>query len=415
MYISTVLTVILTSIATAGVLSASEGIGTTPAEVTSSSDAPRPAGSAGEEGFALGSSDGRFSLRLRSLVQFDGRHLRNEGISSEELLIRRARLELVGKVYKAFDFRVMPDFAGSTATLLDAWLRWNLSPAVRIQFGKVKLPVGLEREQPREHNQFNEFGYPTELVPNRDIGVSLQGRVASDLLSYYLGVFDGTADGASVVTNADSDLELAGRLFLVTETESFGHPIQLGAGVAGTWGSRQGVPTGYRTVGQQTFFRWREGVINDGTAWRVVPQFYGFSGPCGLLAEYAVSSQFLSAGTILRELQVSAWTTNLSWVLTGEKATFQGVEPRQPITGDRILGGAWQLAVRFTGLEIDQEAFPDFADRAQSSQRVGTAGVIVNWYLNRVVRLSADFHHSQLDGGSLEDEQAVVLRAQLRF
>ena len=374
-----------------------------------------PKVAAGAGGFTLGSADGDFALRLRSLVQADSRTYGGEGPEADGFLVRRARLELTGTVHGEFDFRVMPDFSGAGTTLLDAWLRWNVSPAFQVQVGKVKLPIGLEREQSREHNLFHEFGYPTSLVPNRDVGVNVQGKLASGALAYYLGVFDGTADGASVVTDVDADREVAGRLFATPFAGGASAGKHLGFGVAGTYGSRAGAPAAYRTIGQQTFFRWRDGVANDGAAWRVVPQLHYYRGPAGVLAEYALSSQELASGALAGEVEVSAWTVNGAWVLTGEELAFGGLTPARPIDGGAGGIGAWQLVARATELEVDDAAFPLFADPTRAARRARTLGLGVNWYLNRMVRFSADYNHTDLDGGPLEGERVLIARAQLRF
>jgi phosphate-selective porin OprO/OprP len=371
--------------------------------------APQAGIDAGPGGFTLRSADAGFTLRLRSLLQADGRFYSGEGPSADGFLLRRARIELTGTLYRAFDFRVMPEFAGSSTTILDAWLRWSLSPALQVQAGKVKQPVGLERAQSAENRLFNEFGYPTALVPNRDIGINVQGALGRGALSYYVGVFDGAPDGASVVTDSDDSRELAARLFAT--------PVEgLGVGIAGTYGSRRGsAPSTYSTVGQQTFFRWRDGVTADGRSWRAVPQIYFYRGPFLLLGEYALSSHRLRLESTVRDADIAAWTFDVSWVLTGEKATYQGVNPRRPIGEGRGGLGAWQVALRATQLDIDSAVFPDFADLSRSADRARTAGIVVNWYLNRVVRFSLDYNHTELDGGAIDGENVVIGRAQLRF
>lgn len=371
--------------------------------------------SAGGGGFTVRSADGDFTLRLRSLVQVDARLYDGDGPDADGFLVRRARLELTGAVFGRFEFRVMPDFGGSSTTLLDAWLRWNVSPAFQVQVGKVKLPVGLEREQSRENNLFNEFGYPTSLVPNRDVGVNVQGQLGAGAVAYYLGAFNGTADGASVVSDTDDEREVAARVFATPFAASDTAWKHLGFGLAGTYGSRSATPAAYRTIGQQTFFRWRDGVVNDGVAWRVVPQLYYYRGPFGMLAEHAVSSQELAAGAVAGEVEVSAWTVNASWKLTGEEASFRGVSPRRPIGSEPGGTGAWELVARATGLDIEESAFPDFADRSRVASGVRTVGVGVNWYLNRMIRFSADYNDTDLEGGPLGRERVLIGRAQIRF
>ena len=63
---------------------------------------------------------------------------------SEETV--QSRIRAVGTLFDKFDLRIMPDLAGTTPTLRDAWLNWKINPHFQVLAGKRKLPVGLERE-----------------------------------------------------------------------------------------------------------------------------------------------------------------------------------------------------------------------------------------------------------------------------
>jgi len=381
--------------------------------------ATTPTISVGAKGFSMQSKDGAFSLRLRSLVQADSRFFIDDGgvEGNDTFLIRRARIELTGTVFDKFDYRIMPDFAGSSPTLMDAWLDWKVMPSFQVLAGKVKLPVGLERYQSPENSLMTEYGYPTSLVPNRDIGVALHGQVLNKTLDYYVGAFNGTTDGGSSTTDSNDDKSVAARLFATPFANSDNSFLKgLGFGIAGTYGEDENTPAEYRTVGQQKFFTWRSGVTDDGTVWRVVPQLYYFNGPFGLLGEYAVSSQELSRGTASETLDNTAWEVTASWVLTGENATFRGVEPKAPVSlGEKKSWGAWQVAARVTELDVDKDAFPTFADAAKSAEMARSYGIGLNWYLNTMVRISTDYNWTRFTGAPLRDEHAIISRVQFRF
>jgi phosphate-selective porin OprO/OprP len=376
----------------------------------------------GAEGFSLESGDGAFQMRLRTLVQGDSRLFfgndqtgTGTGLAppsgSDDFLIRRARIELTGKLFKQFDFRLMPDFAPATSTLLDAWLRWTVKPSLQFMAGKVKLPVGLEREQTREFNLFNEFAYPTSLVPNRDIGFIVQGQVAK-ALNYYVGAFNGSSDGASLVDDTDDGKTAVARLFL-TPTDG---PLEgLGVGIAATDGEQQGIPSSYRTIGQQIFWQPRTGVLTDGGVSRLEPQLYYFRGPFGLMSEWVTSQQELRLGTTFAELEHEAWQVSVTWVLTGEDATYRGVKPAHNVDTKNGQWGAWQLVARVTELDVDDDSFPIFADPASSSTKASTFGIGLHWIMNQMVRVTVDYNGTDLDGGSLEDEDVVIGRVQLRI
>jgi phosphate-selective porin OprO/OprP len=395
-----------------------------PAAEQKSADQPEPAVvKAGADGFSIESGDGSFVLRLRALVQADARfYFGNEQIGSgsgtvplsgaDDFLIRRARIELTGRLYEQFDFRLMPDFAPSTSTLLDAWLRWTVKPALQFQVGKIKLPVGLEREQTREFNFFNEFAYPTSLVPNRDTGLNVQGQVVGGALSYYVGTYNGPSDGTSLVDDTDESKTAVSRLFF---TPSKGLLRGLGIGIAASHGEQKGAPSPYRTVGQQIFFQPRAAAVTDGTVSRVEPQLYWFRGPFGLMSEWVRSSHESRIGSIREELEHTAWQVTVTWVLTGEDATFRGVEPEHDVDPQKGIWGAWQLVARATELDVDDDAFPLLADPAVSSTKASTLGIGIHWMMNPQIRLTVDYNATDLTGGSLDDEDAVIGRVQLRF
>jgi phosphate-selective porin OprO/OprP len=131
-----------------------------------------PVVSAGEKGFAVKSADGTYELKLRALTQFDGRFfLDDDGANSDSLQFRRIRPTLEGSLGKLIGFRITPEFAGSSTSVVDAYADFRFDPAATVRVGKVKGPVGLERLQSGGAITFIERGFPTELVPNRALGI----------------------------------------------------------------------------------------------------------------------------------------------------------------------------------------------------------------------------------------------------
>lgn len=107
-------------------------------------------------------------------------------------------------MFEKYDFRVMLDFtSGTTSTpsnngfVQEAYVNARFHPGFQVQAGKFKEPVGLERLQSGRKLLFVERGYPTPLVPNRDVGVQVQGDLLGRSLSYAAGVFNEVADGGS--------------------------------------------------------------------------------------------------------------------------------------------------------------------------------------------------------------------------
>lgn len=382
-----------------------------------------PVSTIGASGFSWRSGDSNFLFRMRGNVQADARFFIDDtGAVNDSFLMRRVRPSFEGTVYGNYDFRVMPDFAGNSTTLLDAYADLRFSPYFGVLAGKTKSPFGLERLVSQTSLPFVERGLPTSLAPNRDIGLQAHGSLWGQRLDYTFGILNGTPDGGSSVSDLDDDKEFAGRLF--------SHPFKgtsvtglrgLGLGVAATYGDKtDSNPASYTTVNQQTFFRFNTGVLNDGAHWRLGPQAYWYVGPLGILGEYTISNQELRSGAVAQEIENTAWQVAVSYVLTGEDASYRGVTPAKNFNLSDGTWGAFEVALRYGELDIDNDAFPVFANPALSASKATSAGVGVNWYLNRNVKLVLNYNWTGFDGPvttdiASKDEHAIFSRVQISF
>jgi len=408
---------------------------------------------AGANGFALGSADTNFVLKLRGLLQVDSRAFFDDSPyieGNEGFLIRRARPIFEGTVFRDFDFLLVPEFAGNTPSLVDAWINYRYRPELQLRVGKMKGPVGLENLQADAVGSFNERSLATDLVPNRNLGIQLGGDIAGGVASYAVGAFNQTGDYRNSNNNDFNDnKELSGRLFLQPFKNSSAEGLKgLGFGVAGSWAdvtfSANGLPNptggtlpGYASSGQQQFFAYNPAtgtVQADGTHWRFSPQGYYYWGPFGLLGEYVISDQgvYNTASQARANLHNTAWQVAAQWVLTGEAATFSGITPKHPF--DPRIGnwGAWQLVGRVSQLKIDEAAFPAFSNPLTSANEAFSLSVGLNWWLNKNIRVLTSFSYTTFDGGgtvnpalpgtlvppgtvSAQDEKVFFTRLQLAF
>lgn len=383
--------------------------------------------SVSDKGVALRSGDGAYELKIRGLLQGDGRFFTGgePAGTNDTFLLRTARPIFEGTLGKWVGYRFTPEFAGDSASIVDAYADLKFSPAATLRVGKFTSPVGLERLQSSSALLDVERALASELLPNRDIGVQLQGEVAGSRLSWALGVFNGAVDGRdAATTNPDNDFEYAGRLFLepLKGSDSFwsGLGFGIGASIGDVEGSGNNLLARYRTPGQQQFFGYRGTVAADGRRTRWSPQGYFYRNGFGLLAEYASSSQELRVGGTTAELEHTAWQATASWVLTGENASYRGVTPARPFAPGRDGWGAWELVARYGRLEVDDAAFPLFADPAASARQAQAWVAGVNWYLNSNLKLVVNYLHTGFEGGAAggadrADEKAVFTRLQVAF
>lgn len=384
------------------------------------------------KGLSVKSPDG-LELKVRGLVQADGRFFIGDDRNpqNDTFLFRRIRPTLEGNWGPLIGFRLTPEFAGDNATLVDAYVDLKFDPRATVRIGKVKGPVGLERLQSGGAIVLVERGFPTELAPNRDLGVQLQGELFGSRLNYVVGAYNGTPDGRdAATTNPDNAFEYAGRVFWEPFKNAANSWSGLGVGVAASVGDVFGAGNNflprYRTPGQAQFFAYSSNVAADGLHRRFSPQGYLYRGPIGLLGEYITSEQTVrvtsgaNAGR-RKHLVHDAYQLTASVVLTGEDAGYRGVtKPNKPFTSDGQNWGAFEIVGRYGVLDLDDDAFPLFANAASSATSAKAWTVGLNWYLNSNLKLVTNYTQTRFDGGAApgadrEDEKSLFTRAQFSF
>ena len=410
---------------------------------TSTNRSQVPIISAGSNGFAIQSADTNFVLRIKGYVQADSRFFIDDDTAvNDTFLLRRVRPIFEGTVFRDYDYRLMLDFgSGLTTTsnnvglLQDAYVNAHYWREFQVQVGKMKEPVGLERLRSAADLTFPERGYPTQLVPSRDVGIMLHGKLFEDRLSYAAGLFNGVNDGGSGDIETDDDeKDFAARVFAAPFKQSNIDPLQgLGFGIAGTIGNQEGPLRSFSTAGQEKFFSYRTGdgltpatanISADGQHWRLVPQACYYWGPFGLLTEYAISNQRLrrDAGvSSFADIQNTAWQVAASYILTGEENSYQSFVPKRPLSLRDGGWGAWEVTARVMELSIDDSAFPSFA-KTGSAEDAFTYGVGLNWYLNKNVKMNLECERTTFTGGSrtpgsvtAQPENVIFTRVQFGF
>ncbi|MFI5315221.1 MAG: OprO/OprP family phosphate-selective porin [Myxococcota bacterium] len=394
---------------------------------TQASKGPQPVVSAGTDGFSIRSADSQYQLKIRGYTQFDGRFFQdapaNLPAGSDTFLFRRIRPIFEGTLAGVVDFRIMPDFAGSQLVVQDAYANLRYLPEAQLQFGKYKGPVGLERLQPATAMWFVERALPTQLVPNRDLGVMLQGVIQEGLVNYQLAWMNGVPDGASSAdADTGNDKDLVARVFVNPFQEAGIPALQgLGIGFATTYGREEGTPGTYKTSGQQNFFQFRTGVTQTGTRARYSPQGYWYYGPFGLLTEYVLSStEFRRTGFSDIRARNTAWQVAAGWAITGENESFKGLVPSASFDPFHRSFGALELVARFSELKVDHSVFDaNFADPATQAEAAVLWTVGVNWVLNRFVKLGLNYDHTTFrnysDNPDRHSEGVIMSEVQLSY
>lgn len=407
-------------------------------EETAAKAKEAPVANAGDRGFGVKSADGQYEIRFAGLAQIDGRYfVADDGTLRDGFGLRRIRPIVQGSLGKQVSFYLAPEFSGQNnvgdggaySSIVDAYIDLKFSPYASFRVGKQKGPVGLERLQSVGYVDFNELGFVTELVPNRDIGVALFGGAFKNTVSYTFGVFNGTADGRDVSVADDGQKEFEGRLFFEPFKNDYGIFRGLGFGVAGTTGVKDGTGNNvlprYRSPGQQQFFTYNTDVQATGVQYRISPQGYFYRNSFRLLAEYGISAQNVRRGTNYRAIKNIAYNVTASYVLTGENTSYRGIRPAHPFSIGGSGWGAVEAFARVGRLDIDNDAFAgnaatQLASLNTNASKARSVGLGVNWQLNANTKLTADYNYTTFSGGRSGgrdriDERALFTRLQIQY
>jgi phosphate-selective porin OprO/OprP len=381
-----------------------------------------------DKGFALALPDKSFLLRIRGLVQADGRFFAKSDAleANDTFLIRRFRPSLEGTLFSFADFRLVPEFAG-TVQILDAYVDLHPRDWIRLRAGKYKAPIGLERLQNDADLPLLERALDQNLSSQRDVGVQLWGDVAGGIVQYAVGIFNGAADTTSADTDLNHAKDFQGRLFFQPlKTEGLAEFGNLGVGIAAGTGNRKGrLPTAvsglpipsvaaqtglspFRTSGQNTFFQYlapstdttgAATVFAHERATHINPQLYYYYGPVGLLAEYLWLKQGVQKGNTTTELTQKGAHATVSYSIGGTEG-YDGSTPEHLFDPAQRHWGALQLAFRFSWLGIDDATFPTYANPITSARSAKAFAGGVAWVPRRTLRLAVNFEETKFEGGA---------------
>ncbi len=348
------------------------------------------------DGIQFKAEDGNFQATLGGRVLAHYRTIIDRPdagrTNPDTLYLRQARIDFQGKLYKEFDFRLYLDFptgpAAISGTVQDAYLGWSRVPEFVVKVGQFKEPFSQEQTTTLRATDFVERSVLDRLAPGRDLGVLFSGKIGA--FEYDLGAFNGA--GRAVVDNND-EKDVAARIRVP--------PFEgLRLGVAGTVGEVDtvslagagGTALDLTTTELQINFLDSTAGTVDGLRTRLGAELTWLWESFGLRAEWVRRTDTVTQGTLDEDdVDTTAWNLSVTWLLTGEKKTLEArIVPKSSFTEGGW--GAFELAVRAAGLEIDDEIFSaGVAPQAGNADKVTTFTAGINWYLTRNVRISPNF------------------------
>lgn len=383
-----------------------------------------PVFSFSQQGLLIADHDRFSSIKVHGYMQTDGRlfvtNLKDQ--AHQTLIFRRVRPLVEGSLAHRIEFRFMPDFGEGNTVIQESYAEWAPASYSAFRIGKFKSPIGLEVLRSDRELTFPERSLASDFAPIRDLGVQIGGSFREGAIEYAAGAFTGTEDGSNAKFEWQGLNEAAARLFLIPFRSSNNRSIkQLGLGMAGSLGNNHAVLPSFRTMGQETYFKYVSNVATVGAHERFAPQAYYFRGSLGIMGEYIRSDETAEVANKRREMSNRGWQVAGSYVLTGEANTYDGVRPASGFDPVHPLrhAGAWEFAVRHSEARMDKAAFPLYADPAKSAQSAFETVTGLTWYINRYVKLMSHFANTSFQmpagGKPLVSERVTMTRLQFAF
>lgn len=401
----------------------------------------------------IASADGKQKFAVRGVVQFDAASYdrRSSGPGTDfnsGTNFRRARLGVEGTFAKSWNYALMGEFGGSaseSAQLNQAYVEYTGwkplgdDAQVRLRLGAWATPTGLEDATAFSEALFMERPAVVEVARNLAGGDGRTGlgAFANGERWYASAVLTGALVGTPATTEYG---EQAGYLTRVAFSPIGGKDYGLHVG-ANVQGVLRVADTGAGAAKvTQLRLRERPEIRVDGTR----------LADTGNLNADGVTAYGGELGAFYKNLQVSGevyridvdrlnaansrfggWYIQGAWTITGEHRAwssasggFKGVKPAKAFNPADGAWGAFEIAARYSVLDLDDNAgLAGVATPAGGvrggEQRITTLGV--NWYPNAVYRFQAQYQRVDVDRLSAtgvqvgEDIDVVSFRSQFAF
>lgn len=351
---------------------------------------------------------------------------------------RRLRLKADGEGYGVYFYKLELEFEPEGATGLgdsgvvtrDCYVGIKEVPWLgTVTIGNSKQPISLEILNSSNYISFMERSLPRMfLVEERRLGVHAANHIPSEALTWDYGIFLAKpVEEDHEVISDDPGVRLVGRVVTTPYyCEGGRHFVHVGLG--GAW----------QTVGEDNRWRWRSrpevhegpyfidsGTFDSGSLYTLNLESALNWGAFSLQSEVYYNRNKAMAD----DIDLYGAYAEASWFLTGEsrpysrsRGVFERLKPHTNfwlVRGSDGLDmgwGAWQLAARWSAVDLSDAAFQGANRGIQHDMSVG-----VNWYWNPNVRWMVNWIHTWNDydvaAGGYTDGQADILavRGQLDF
>lgn len=373
-------------------------------------DAADPRVRLDESGFSVRSSDGEFAIDIGARLHADFTQHGGDADTGRPAVdgteLRRARIELGGTFHGDWRWAAETDLADDRTEVKDFWLRYTGLAGVDLTVGHQKQPYSLDVEMSSNDIPFTERGIDIFLIaPFVDRAIGIRADASGERWFAAAGIYGesvapgglfGESEGIDPLVAGDEGRGAAGR-FIYAPTIATDRVLHLGFRAAYREPADNPGPLRTLRIRDETTDFSNLSVVDTGFISNVRdatlfgPEAAWVRGPFSVYGEY--NDARIGRGAGEADLSFASWHVAATWSLTGESRAaayeidageFKRLSPARPFRrGDG--GGAWELAVRYSALDLNDGAF------VGGSEKALTAGA--NWYVNDNVRMLLDWTH----------------------
>jgi phosphate-selective porin OprO/OprP len=381
------------------------------------------------------SADGRFSLAIRVIGQYDMGYFM-QGSAARQLAAangpdlssganwRRAQLGIQGKVFGDWNYFFNYDFGSGASSgnelqgrIQQAYVEYAGLAPFAFRVGAFPPSANLEDATGAADVIFLERNAPSDLSRSlaggdgRDgIGIIYAGEQFFGSLAYTGGKVADTNlffDEQQAVVGRVSDVFYSDNDWKLLASAAASYVFRGGDAVAGA-GSAENITLQdgpELTTDDNSLRLVSTGALNVASAWN-----YGLEGAAEWRNVYTQAGYFgygmdqMAAGA--PALNFEGWYAQASWIITGESrpynvanGSFSNPKPRIPFSLDGWGPGAWEVAARYSDLDLNDHAgvlgaaLPAGGIRG-GDQRIFTAAL--NWYPNGALKFSLQWQNTDV-------------------
>jgi phosphate-selective porin OprO/OprP len=377
-----------------------------------------------KDGLHFSSSDHAFDIAVGGRIHLDGAVMSGDGGLRDYLAehdlgklengleVHRAQLHVKGTIYENLYAKFEYNFAQG-GYLGDCYIQFNRIPLLgHILVGKASRAFGLGATPSSNYQIFMEAPV-ISIFGGGGMGIAIGDGIFNQRMSWAAQLYGNTSsDGLTTQAEPNLNLRLTGLPWYVDKGRNLFH---LGAS--------------YKYADENDKLRYRQRpdshiapyFVDTGDINMSHENVLGFDsavcvGPFSLEGEYNASYIGRKADETSPQADdafLHGYYITAAWFLTGEYrgreyetgwgAFDSRVHPLQNFSLKDGTWGAWQVAMRYSGLMLNDGAIQG------GEMALATAGI--NWYLNSTTRLMVNYVHAHLNGGG----NANIGEARLHF